>query len=98
MNQERLMKVLLGPVISEKSTLAADSAGQVVFRVATDATKQEVGRAVELLFEVQVESVQVLNVKGKRKRFGARSGRRPDWRKAYVQLKPGQDIDFGGGA
>jgi large subunit ribosomal protein L23 len=98
MNQERLMKVLLGPVISEKSTLAADQSGQFVFRVATDATKQEVGRAVELLFEVQVESVQVLNVKGKRKRFGARSGRRADWRKAYVQLKPGQDIDFGGGA
>lgn len=98
MSQERLMKVLLGPVISEKSTLAADNDGQYVFRVATDATKQEIGRAVELLFEVQVENVRVLNVKGKRKRLGARSGRRSDWRKAYVRLKPGQDIDFGGGA
>ncbi|MBK1632882.1 50S ribosomal protein L23 [Thiohalocapsa halophila] len=98
MNQERLMKVLLGPVISEKSTLAADSSGQFVFKVATDATKQEIGRAVELLFDVKVDNVRVLNVKGKQKRFGARSGRRPDWRKAYVGLKPGYDIDFGGGA
>jgi large subunit ribosomal protein L23 len=98
MNQERLMKVLLGPVVSEKSTLAADDHGQFVFRVATDATKQEIGRAVELLFEVEVDNVRVLNVKGKRKRFGARNGRRPDWRKAYVRLKPGQDIDLGGGA
>jgi large subunit ribosomal protein L23 len=98
MNQERLMKVLLGPVISEKSTLAADENSQFVFRVTTDATKQEIGRAVELLFDVKVDNVCVLNVKGKRKRFGARNGRRPDWRKAYVRLKPGQDIDFGGGA
>jgi large subunit ribosomal protein L23 len=98
MNQERLMKVLLGPVISEKSTLAADSAGQFVFRVVPDATKREIGRAVESLFGVQVVGVQVLNVKGKGKRFGARRGRRSDWRKAYVRLKPGQDIDFGGGA
>jgi large subunit ribosomal protein L23 len=98
MNQERLMKVLLGPVISEKSTLAADNNGQYVFRVTTDATKHEIGRAVELLFEVQVDNVRVLNVKGKRKRFGSRGGRRSDWRKAYVRLKPGQDIDFGGGA
>jgi large subunit ribosomal protein L23 len=66
--------------------------------VTADATKPEIGRAVELLFDVQVEDVRVLNVKGKHKRFGARSGRRPDWRKAYVRLKPGQDIDFGGGA
>ncbi|MGD9299576.1 50S ribosomal protein L23 [Thiohalocapsa sp.] len=98
MNQERLMKVLMGPVVSEKSTLAADNGGQFVFRVSTDATKREIGRAVELMFDVQVDNVQVLNVKGKRKRFGARVGRRPDWRKAYVRLKPGQDIDFGGGA
>jgi large subunit ribosomal protein L23 len=98
MNQERLMKVLMGPVVSEKSTLAADNGGQFVFRVSTDATKREIGRAVELMFDVQVDNVQVLNVKGKRKRFGARVGRRPDWRKAYVRLKPGQDIDFRGGA
>jgi large subunit ribosomal protein L23 len=98
MNQERLMKVLLGPVISEKSTLAADNHGQFVFRVTQDATKQEIGRAVELMFDVEVDDVRVLNVKGKRKRFGARSGQRPGWRKAYVRLKAGQDIDFGGGA
>ncbi len=98
MNQERLMKVLLGPVVSEKSTIAADSDRQFVFQVATDATKQEIGRAVELLFDVKVDAVQVLNVKGKNKRFGARNGRRPNWRKAYVGLKPGYDIDFGGGA
>ncbi|KAA6184996.1 50S ribosomal protein L23 [Thiohalocapsa marina] len=98
MNQERLMKVLLGPVISEKSTMAADANRQFVFRVVPDATKREIGKAVELLFDVQVEGVQVMNVKGKSKRFGARMGQRSGWRKAYVRLKPGQDIDFGGGA
>jgi len=98
MNQERLMKVLLGPLISEKSTLAADNNQQFVFRVMPDATKREIGSAVEKLFEVKVDGVQVVNVKGKNKRFGARLGRRPNWRKAYVRLKPGYDIDFGGGA
>jgi large subunit ribosomal protein L23 len=98
MNQERLMKVLLGPVISEKSTIAADSDRQFVFRVTPDASKREIGQAVELMFDVQVEGVQVLNVKGKKKRFAARFGKRPNWRKAYVKLKSGQDIDFGGGA
>jgi len=98
MNQERLMKVLLGPIVSEKATLAADASAQYAFRVAPDATKREIGRAVESLFEVQVERVQVLNVKGKRKRFGQRMGKRKDWRKAYVRLMPGHDIDFGGGA
>jgi len=98
MNQERLMKVLLGPVISEKSTVAADMHRQFVFKVVPDATKREIGQAVELLFEVQVDGVQVVNVRGKKKRFGQRLGRRSDGRKAYVRLKPGQDIDFGGGA
>lgn len=98
MNQERLMQVLLGPVISEKATLAADASQQFVFRVARDATKREIGKAVELMFEVQVDQVQVLNVKGKNKRFGGRKGHRSGWRKAYVRLKPGQDIDFGVGA
>jgi large subunit ribosomal protein L23 len=98
MNQERLMKVLLGPIVSEKSSRAADESAQFAFRVVPDASKREIGRAVELMFEVEVEGVQVLNVKGKRKRFGGRAGRRPDWRKAYVRLKPGHDIDFGGGA
>lgn len=97
-NQERLMKVLLGPVVSEKSATCADVHGQYVFRVTQDATKREIGKAVELLFDVQVAAVQVLNVKGKLKRFGGRRGQRSDWRKAYVRLQPGQDIDFGGGA
>lgn len=97
-NQERLMKVLLGPIISEKAAMAADQAGQYAFRVDPTATKHEIGKAVELLFEVKVDAVRVLNVKGKAKRFGARSGRRSDWRKAYVRLAPGSDIDFGGGA
>lgn len=97
MNNERLMKVLVAPVISEKSTRLAET-GQVAFRVLTDATKREVARAVELLFEVQVDQVRILNVKGKQKRTGQRLGQRQDWRKAYVRLKAGQDIDFGGGA
>ena len=96
MNEERLMKVLVGPVVSEKSTLAADNNRQYAFRVLTDATKREIGRAVETLFGVKVERVQVLNVQGKRKRFGARRGKRNDWRKAYVRLEPGNEIDFGG--
>lgn len=98
MNNERLMKVLLAPVVSEKTSRASDLAGQYGFRVMTDATKREIARAVELMFGVEVERVQVLNVKGKQKRFGKRLGKRNDWRKAYVRLKPGQDIDFGGGA
>jgi large subunit ribosomal protein L23 len=98
MNQERLMKVLLGPIVSEKAALAADASGQYAFRVAPDATKREIGRAVETLFEVKVDRVQVLNVKGKYKRFGQRLGKRRDWRKAYVRLQPGHDIDFGGDA
>ena len=94
MNQERLTQVILAPVVSEKSTLVADKYEQVVFKVATDATKPEVKAAVELLFNVKVDSVQVLNVKGKVKRFGRFTGRRSDWKKAYVSLTPGQEIDF----
>jgi large subunit ribosomal protein L23 len=97
-NQERLTQVLVGPVISEKSALAADASGQYVFKVLPDATKREIGQAVEMMFDVSVEAVQVMNVKGKAKRFGARLGKRPGWRKAYVRLAPGDDIDFGGGA
>jgi large subunit ribosomal protein L23 len=97
MNKERLMMVLLSPVVSEKAAKAAE-VQQYAFRVATDATKREIGRAVETLFEVEVDQVQVLNVKGKKKRFGQRSGTRQDWRKAYVRLKEGHSIDFGGGA
>jgi large subunit ribosomal protein L23 len=94
-NQERLMTVLLAPLVSEKSTMIADRAEQVAFRVSPDATKPEIKAAVELLFKVQVESVQVANVKGKEKRFGRFTGRRRNWKKAYVSLKPGQEINFG---
>ena len=93
-NPERLMTVLLAPVISEKGTFIADKYEQVVFRVSQDATKPEVKAAVELMFKVDVESVQIANVKGKEKRFGAHRGRRRNWKKAYVSLKPGQEINF----
>lgn len=98
MNQERLLKVILGPVVSEKATLAADANGQYAFRVVPDANKLEIGRAVETLFNVKVDRVQILNVKGKQKRLGQRIGKRKDWRKAYVRLQAGQNIDFGGNA
>jgi large subunit ribosomal protein L23 len=88
------MNVLLAPVISEKATFIADKHEQVVFRVVQDATKPEVKAAVELLFKVQVESVQISNVHGKEKRFGRFTGRRRNWKKAYVCLKPGQEINF----
>lgn len=95
--QERLLKVILAPVISEKSTRLADKQNQVVFRVLPDATKQEIGAAVADLFKVEVLGVQVLNVKGKVKRSGRVAGRRDNWKKAYVTLKQGQDIDFTSG-
>ncbi|MDD5241708.1 MAG: 50S ribosomal protein L23 [Sulfuricella sp.] len=96
-NQERLLQVILAPQVSEKSTMIADKHEQVAFRVATDATKPEIKAAVELLFKVQVDSVQVVNVKGKVKRFGKTTGRRKDWKKAFVALKPGQEISFAAG-
>ena len=92
--QERLMQVVLAPVISEKSTFVADKNNQVVFRVAPDATKPEIKAAIELMFKVQVDSVQVVNVRGKGKRFGQSIGRRRHWKKAYVCLKEGQEINF----
>ena len=94
MNQERLMQVLLAPQISEKATYVADKYEQVIFRVASDATKPEIKAADELLFKVEVEGVQVANVKGKVKRFKGATGRRKGWKKAYVSLKPGQEINF----
>ncbi|HRF72973.1 MAG TPA: 50S ribosomal protein L23 [Accumulibacter sp.] len=99
MNQERLMQVLLAPQISEKATYVADKYEQVIFRVAPDATKPEVKGAVELLFKVSVKSVQIANVKGKHKKFGRVMGRRKSWKKAYVCLNAGQEINFvdGGG-
>jgi large subunit ribosomal protein L23 len=93
-NEERLMQVLLAPQISEKATYVADKNEQVIFVVASDATKPEIKAAVELLFKVQVKSVQVANIKGKSKRFGRAMGRRSDVRKAFVCLKPGQEINF----
>ncbi|AJC20261.1 50S ribosomal protein L23 [Pandoraea nosoerga] len=93
-NDHRLYQVLLAPVISEKATLVADKNEQVVFQVARDANKLEVKAAVELLFKVEVESVQILNRKGKQKRFGRFMGRRDHEKKAYVSLKPGQEINF----
>ncbi len=96
MNKERLMETLRSPVISEKSTLAADLNRQFVFEVAPDSTKPEIRKAVEMMFDVKVENVRVVNVKGKVKRSGHRLGRRKDIRKAYVRLAPGNDIDFGG--
>ena len=96
-SQERLLQVLVAPQISEKATHIADKNEQVVFIVTPDATKPEVKAAVELLFKVQVESVQIANLKGKTKRFGRGFGRRSDIRKAFVCLKPGQEINFAEG-
>lgn len=97
MNQERLMQVLLAPHVSEKSSVAAERNNQYVFRVLPDASKPEIKHAVELMFSVSVGEVRVVNVKGKNKRFGQRQGLRSDWKKAYVTLKSGQEIDFAGG-
>ena len=95
--QMRLLQVLLAPVVSEKSTFVADKRDQVVFKVAKDATKPEIKAAVEMMFKVEVDSVKVANVKGREKRFGRFIGRRDHWKKAYVCLKPGQEINFAEG-
>ncbi len=95
MSQERLLKVLLAPHVSEKSANLADS-NQYVFRVVSDATKSEVKGAVESLFSVKVESVNMINLKGKKKVFKGRIGKRNDIRKAIVRLAAGQEIDFAG--
>ena len=96
-NEGRLMTILLAPVVSEKATQIADRHNQVIFRVRPDATKKDVKKAVELLWKekkIEVASVQIVNVHGKKKRFGAFTGRRRNWKKAYVSLKPGQEINF----
>jgi large subunit ribosomal protein L23 len=93
-DSQRLMQVLSAPVISEKATMVAEKRNQVVFRVLRDATKPEIKAAVELLFKVDVESVQVANVKGKVKRTARGVGRRNHVKKAYVSLKPGQELNF----
>ena len=94
MNEERLLKILLAPHVSEKATRMAERHNQVVFKVARDAAKPEIKGAVEMLFKVKVKGVTVVNVTGKRKRFGAIQGRRSDWKKAYVSLEAGHEIDF----
>ena len=94
MNQERIYKIILGPVVSEKSAAAGESANQVVFKVLPTATKLEIKAAVQLLFGTKVENVSVLNVKGKTKRTRYGVGTRSDWKKAYVRLAQGQEIDL----
>ena len=93
-NMDQLMTVVLAPVVSEKSTMVADKNRQYVFRVADAATKPEIKAAVELMFKTKVESVTVLNVHGKERRFGKTIGRRRSWKKAYVRLAEGQEINF----
>ncbi|MEY4754010.1 MAG: hypothetical protein RJA44_1685 [Pseudomonadota bacterium] len=97
-DEGRLAQVLVAPIISEKATRVAEKHNQVLFKVLQDASKPEIKAAVELLFNVQVASVQVLNQKGKTKRFGGRIGRRDHVRKAYVSLKEGQELNFSGEA
>jgi len=97
MSNERLYKVLLSPRMTEKSTRLGESSNQYVFRVTTDSNKKEIKDAVEKLFEVNVESVRTVKVKGKSKTFKARVGKRNDWKKAYVRVQEGQVIDFLGG-
>jgi large subunit ribosomal protein L23 len=96
MNQEKLMNLLLAPRVTEKSTLAGEKYRQYVFKVIKSSTKPQIKKAVELMFKVEVESVQVMNVKGKQKTFKQKAGKRSDWKKAYVKLKSGFDIDFMG--
>ena len=97
MTNDRLYRVILAPRVTEKTTRVGDSGNQYVFRVLKDATKSEVRNAVESLFDVKVESVRTVTVKGKNKTFRMRHGKRSDWKKAYVRLQEGQVIDFLGG-
>ena len=97
MSKNRLYQVLLSPRVTEKTTRMSEQSNQYVFRVIKDANKSEVKGAVEMLFDVSVESVRIVNVKGKNKSFRQRLGRRSDWKKAYVRVQEGQVIDFLGG-
>lgn len=94
MNVDRLHQIIRAPLISEKANRVAENDNQVTFKVSRDATKAEIRQAVEKLFDVQVTKVNTLNVKGKTKRFGRSMGRRSDWKKAYVTLAEGSEIDF----
>lgn len=97
MNQEQLMNIILGPHVSEKSTLVADSNRQIIFKVLPGAAKSDIKQAIEMIFKVKIDAVRVINVKGKTKRFKNTIGKRKNWKKAYVKLKEGYDIDFTGG-
>jgi large subunit ribosomal protein L23 len=97
MNKDRLYKILLAPRVTEKTSRVGDGSNQYVFEVASDANKAEIRAAVEALFEVNVESVRVVNVKGKKKTFKLRPGRRNNWKKAYVRIQEDQALDFLGG-
>ena len=97
LSQERLLQVVLAPQITEKATRIADKYQQIAFKVRTDATKPDIKAAIELLFKVEVQAVTVVNVGGKKKGAGRTTGKRKDWKKAYVSLKPGQEINFAAG-
>ena len=97
-DEGRLMNVLIAPIVSEKATMVAEKSNVVTFKVLQDATKHEIMAAVQLMFNVEVKGVSVLNTKGKSKRFGKSMGRRDNVRKAYVMLKPGQEINLAGEA
>jgi len=94
LHDERLMTILVGPHVSEKASVIAEKNNQICFKVRRDSTKKEIAQAVEMMFEVKVDNVQVTNVRGKNKRFGQTMGKRADWKKAYVTLAEGHDIDF----
>jgi large subunit ribosomal protein L23 len=93
-NREQLMSVLIAPHVTEKTSLAMQNHNQYTFRVRRDATKTDIARAIELMFDVKVAGVQVVNEPGKVRRFGRRVGKTQDWKKAYVRLRPGQTIDY----
>lgn len=97
MNQERLMKLVVGPHISEKSTMVGDKYRQIVFKVVPTAAKPEIKQAIETIFKVKIASICVANMRGKAKRFKNTMGKRKNWKKAYVTLKEGYDINFAGG-
>ena len=97
-DEGRLMQVLVAPIVSEKATMVSDKSNAVTFKVLQDATKPEIKAAVELMFKVEVKGVSVVNTKGKAKRFGKSNGRRDNVRKAYVMLKPGQELNLAGEA
>ena len=92
----RLLQVLIAPIVSEKATLVAEQSNAVTFKVLQSATKPEIKAAVELMFKVEVKGVSVVNTKGKTKRFGKSVGRRDNVRKAYITLKPGQELNLSG--